>query len=374
MRKWRFLIDDTVGGAEGLALDEAIAASYQRDHGAPVETETLRLYTYHSHAALCGRFQHLEAEIDIEACHRTGTDFNRRPTGGGAIVMGEGQLGVAVCGPAPVQESPKSILLRYSEGIVVGLDSIGIDASFGGKNDLKVDGKKIAGLGLYLDGKGGLLFHSSVLADLDVPFMLEVLDIPAAKLGDAAVGAVEQRVTTVTRETERQWTGKSLREVVADGYAKTMGVALEAAEAPTPAEAERAATLVSEKYGTEEWVYQRTETADAVGTSIVKTPGGLVRFYVALGGDTIKSGLFAGDFNQLPAPLAEFESRLKWSRLDETDLAELAADTMPYGSGLGVPNYDLVALVLDAGARAQAMDVAAPSRGGSCYFPEREAS
>jgi lipoate-protein ligase A len=364
---WRYLMDDSVGGAEGLALDEALAASHTRD-GDPTPI-TLRLYTYRDHVALCGRFQHLEAEIDVNACRQTGTEFNRRPTGGGAIVMGEGQLGVALCAPAPVEQSPKAILLKYSEGIVAGLARIGVEASFGGKNDLKVDGRKIAGLGLFLDGNGGLLFHSSILADLDTRFMLDVLDIPVAKLGDAAVDAVERRVTTVTRETGREWTGKSLRDVIVEGFAEAMGVEM-ADRQPTDLESERAAGLLESKYQTDDWIFQRSPTSDSTGSAMIKTPGGLVRVYLAMSGDTIKSALFAGDFNQLPAALSEFESRLKWSRLDEQALDRLAADAMPDGSGLGVDNADLVKVVLDAGRRAKAVAVAALSRSGSCYFPE----
>jgi lipoate-protein ligase A len=369
MSTWRYLTDDSVGGAEGLSMDEALAASHTRDgEKAPI---TLRLYTYRSHVALCGRFQHLEAEVDVDACRQTGTEFNRRPTGGGAIVMGEGQLGVAVLAPAPVEESPKAILLRYSQGIVAGLAKIGIETAFGGKNDLKVMDRKIAGLGLYLDASGGLLFHSSILADLDIRFMLEVLDIPAAKLGSAAVDAVARRVTTVTGETGQEWTGKALRQVIAEGFAEAVGVELEDGQ-PTEVELSRASDLVTSKYNTDDWVFQRSLTTDSVGTSIIKTPGGVVRAYVALNGDTIKSALFTGDFNQLPEPLAQFESSLKWSRLDEDELARISEQTMSEETGLGVTKEDLVAVVFDAGRRARSMEVAAPSRTGSCYFPERE--
>jgi len=367
MTRWRYLVDDSVGGAEGLAFDESLAASHTR--GADPSQTTLRLYTYRDHVALCGRFQHLEAEVEVDACRETGTEFNRRPTGGGAIVMGEGQLGVAVCAPAPVEQSPKAILLKYSQGIVAGLARIGVEASFGGKNDLKVDGRKIAGLGLFLDGNGGLLFHSSILADLDTRFMLDVLDIPVAKLGDAAVGAVERRVTTLTRKTGQEWTGKSVRDAIAEGFAEAMGVELVDGR-PTDLELERAAGLVESKYQTDDWIFQRSPSSDSTGSAMIKTPGGLVRLYLALSGDTIKSALFAGDFNQHPAALSEFESRLKWSRLDQQALDRLASDAMPDGSGLGVGNDDMVRVVLDAGRRATVVAVAAPSRAGSCYFPD----
>src|ERR1044072_6117258 len=180
---WRFRPHDVVEAAAGLALDEAMRAGYARIAD-PTWAPTLRLYTYRSHCALVGRYQHLEAEVDLDACRRTGTGFSRRPTGGGAIVMVAGQLGVAVATRAPADQNPRELLGRYAEGIVAGLAELGIEATFAGKKDLSVEGRKIAGLGLYLEPGGRLLFHSSVLADLDIGFMLDVLNIPVAKLGD----------------------------------------------------------------------------------------------------------------------------------------------------------------------------------------------
>ena len=369
MTEWRYLSDDGAGAAGGLALDEALMASHAR--AAEPAPPVLRLYTY-DNAALCGRFQHLQAEIDVAACERAGTEYGRRPTGGGAIVMGEGQLGVAVTSRAPADEHPKATLLRFSKGVVAGLAKLGIEAAFGGKNDLKVDGRKIAGLGLYLDGEGGLLFHASVLADLDIPFMLDVLDIPAAKLGDRATEAVESRVTTVTRETGEPWTGPVLRDIIAYGFSEALGVALSPSQ-PTAEEEAICTSLVADRYTSEEWLFARTPHPDATATSILKTPAGLVRLYVALQGDLIKSALFTGDFNDIPDPVVAFENHLKWARLDRDTVEAAARQAFTTGTGLEVDPGLLVETVLSAGERAQTRDtIAAPARQGSCYFPEQE--
>ena len=364
---WRYLTDDDVEAAAGLALDEAMLAGYARGAD-PDWAPTLRLYAYRSHCALVGRYQHLEAEVDLDACRRTGTGWSRRPTGGGAIVMGAGQLGVAVATRAPAEVNPRELLARYAEGIVAGLAELGIEATFAGKNDLSVNGRKIAGLGLYLEPGGGLLFHSSVLADLDIPFMLEVLNIPAAKLGDKAVAAVAERITTVSRETGTTVSGAGIRSVIATGFAKALGVEL-VPGTTTAAEEARAAQLATERYGNEQWCTEHSPQPDATATSVFKTPEGLVRCYLALHGPTIKSALFTGDFNAVPEPLARFEASLRWARLEEATLEKLAASSCPDGTGLGVPPSDLVKAVLAAGERATAP--AAPVRpSGSCYFPE----
>jgi len=370
MTPWRYLVDDGAGAAEGLALDEALMVSHART--AEPAPPVLRLYTYADHAALCGRFQHIEAELDLEACARTGTSYNRRPTGGGAIVMGAGQLGVAVTMRAAADQRPKAMLLRFSEGVVAGLAKLGVGAAFGGKNDLKVDGRKIAGLGLYLDADGGLLFHASVLADLDIPFMLDVLDIPAAKLGDAAAEAVEARVTTVTRELGKPWTGALLRDAVADGFSEALGVELAPSHA-SPAERALAEALVADKYTADEWLFARTPQADATATALLKTPAGLVRLYVALQGDIIKSALFTGDFNDIPDPIVAFEQELKWARHDRATVETAARRAFRSGTGLDVEPAALIETVLSAAGRAQQREsVAAPARDGSCYFPEQE--
>lgn len=368
--RWRLLRHDRVAADEGLALDEELMSGFRR--GTPDRPPTLRLYTYADHAALVGRFQHLEAEIDVEACRRTGTGVNRRPTGGGAIVMGAGQLGVALVTRAPAAQRPKQLLERYATGIQIGLAELGIDANFRGKNDLEVGGRKIAGLGLYLDGHGGFLFHSSVLADLDIELMLEVLRIPAAKLGDKAVAAVSERVTTVTRETGDTWDGAALRAVIATGFAKALEVELEPGEVAA-AEMARAEGLVAGKYRSVAWLSQRTPHPDATGTALLKTPSGLVRLYLALSGGTIKSALFTGDFNELPPALARFEEALRWKALDATEVAR-AGRAAGVDDELGLSTDELVAVVLDAGDRAAGRQMAAPARVGSCYFPEKEAA
>jgi len=367
MSKWRLVSDDQVDAARGLATDEALMAGHAR--GAEQQQPVLRLYTYRDHAALCGRYQHLQSEIDIDACARTGTTFNRRPTGGGAIVMGAGQLGVAVVTRAPAAQHPKSLLEQLSHGIISGLAKVGIEAEFAGKNDLKVDGRKIAGLGLYLDGDGGLLFHSSVLADLDIDFMLEVLDTPASKLGQAGVEAVSQRITTVSRETGEVWNGARLREVVAIGFAESLGVDLVESEL-TDIEQRRADELVDAKFATDEWRFQRSPRSDATASAVLKTPLGQLRLYLSLNGDTIKSALFTGDLNSIPEELAEFEAGLKWTRAAYDELSALARRTLGDGLVVGVSSDEVVDAVLRAADTAGHRTVAAPEREGSCYFPE----
>jgi len=201
---WRFITDDNVSASSGLAADDAIAQRV----GAGASPPTLRLCTYRSHCALVGRFQRLESEIHLDYCRSHDIAVNRRPTGGGAIIMGENQLGVALMIPAGDEDTygrARELMEKFSAGLVWALNQLGVQANFRRKNDIEVNGRKIAGLGIYRAGNGGLLFHASLLVDLDVPLMLRVLNTPFEKISDKEIATVAARTTTVRRERGRKF-------------------------------------------------------------------------------------------------------------------------------------------------------------------------
>jgi lipoate-protein ligase A len=366
----RTLTSDGVAAAAGLAADEALLLRHGRGQAPPADA-TLRLYTYRD-CALVGRYQSLADEIDVDACRALGVEVGRRPTGGGAIVMTPAQLGVAVAARAVAEESPRQALARWARGVIAGLEELGVAARFRDKNDLEVGGRKIAGLGLYLDGAGAVLFHASVLVDLDVARMLRVLRIPGAKLSDKAVARVDERVTTVSRELGRRLLAADVREAFAAGFARGLGARLEPGSLDA-GEARRAGELERERHGAASWIEADSPRRDARGSAVLKTPEGLVRVFAGVHGDTVKSVLFAGDYNALPPELPRLEAALRWCRADEASIAAVAGRALGEGA-LGVPATRIAAAVWEAAGRALELARAShPLRDGSCFFPEEGA-
>lgn len=373
MSVWRLICDDGVGAAAGLAADEALMLHYGRGQQAPCEA-TMRLYTYAAHCALVGRYQSVEDEVDLDACARLGAQVGRRPTGGGAIIMGPGQLGVAIATRAPAGLSPRDLLRRYAGGIITGLAGLGIRAQFAGKNDLQVDGRKIAGLGLYVDPDGALLFHASVLADLDIALMLKLLRIPGAKLAGSGVQRVAERVTTVSRQLGRPLAGADLRAAIRAGFERLLGVRF-AASKLDGAEARRARILQAQRYGAAEWLAGRAGSVGGGrhGTALLRTPGGLLRIYAGVQGGALSSVMITGDFSVMPPQLLALEAGLRWCRADERRIREVVAQQLDDGL-LGCGHAELASAIWEAAQRALARNqAAAPVRArGSCYFPEPE--
>ncbi len=310
MNEWRLITDDGVSASFGLAVDECLAHRV----GTGTSQPTLRLYTYRSHCALVGRFQNIDNEINRAYCEVNGIQLNRRPTGGGAIIMGKDQLGIALCIPGREEDSyrrARELMVHFSAGIISGLEALSIQAAFGGKNDIEIHHRKVAGLGVYRAPEGGLLFHASVLVDLDIAFMLHVLKTPFEKITDKAIATVADRVTTIRRETGSPVTLDDFRAYIVAGYRRAFGVSL-APGGFMPDELEAIDALEQSKYLTPDWVNQTTAIPDTFGSAKVKTPAGLLDVRATLAGNTIKAIFIGGDFFAAEGAVADLEARLRW--------------------------------------------------------------
>ena len=308
--RWRYISDDGVRAAFGLAADEQMTALVGRGESEPL----LRLYSYEDHCALVGRFQDIENEIHLDYCRERGIAVNRRPTGGGAIFMGRNQLGVALCVPGKKEDTygrAREVMGRFSEGIIRGLQSLGVRARFRRKNDIEVEGRKIAGLGIFRDSSGGLLFHSSILVDMDIAMMLKVLNTPFEKISDKEIATVDQRITTVRRESGRSLTFEEVRQAVAEGYRRVFETELIPSRF-TPGELRLIDEKKRQKYESREWIYQTPQVRDAVGMARIKTEKGLLEVRLTLAGRQIKALFIRGDFFASEAAVADVEGHFRW--------------------------------------------------------------
>jgi lipoate-protein ligase A len=316
---WRLITDDGVSASFGLAADEVVAQRVGLGDSQP----TLRLYTYRSHCALVGRFQQIENELHLDYCRSHNIPINRRPTGGGAIMMGADQLGVALTIPGRGGESygqARELMAQFSTGIVRGLASLGVPAEFRRKNDIEVEGRKLVGLGIHRASSGGLLFHASLLVDLDVPLMLQILNTPFEKISDKEIATVAARISTVRRELGERISLEEVRRALAAGYRAAFQVDLIPGDF-TPDERQTIAALEQEKYLSAEWLFQTTEVPDALGTAKVKTPGGLLDVRVTMAGRLLKAVFIGGDFFAAENAIADLETCLRWHAGDSKAVA-----------------------------------------------------
>ncbi|MGC8962033.1 MAG: lipoate--protein ligase family protein, partial [Candidatus Bathyarchaeia archaeon] len=188
--------------ALNMAVDEALLGSVSRGESPNV----LRFYRWRPSAVSIGYFQSLRDEVDLEMCRRLGVDVVRRITGGGAVYHDfDGEVTYSVIAredsgiPRDIPESYRVIC----NGIVEGLRRLGLKAEFKPVNDVVLNGRKVSG-NAQTRRMGCILQHGTVLVDLDLKAMFQVLKVGGAKISDKALSSVEERVTSIRRELGRQ--------------------------------------------------------------------------------------------------------------------------------------------------------------------------
>ena len=306
--QWRYISEDRVSDSFGLAADEAMALRV----GENLSPSVLRLYTYRSSSALVGRFQRIENELNLDFCREQKIFLNRRPTGGGAILMGEDQLGVALMlKDWNEYKAPRELMRHFASALCEGLLIFGIKAQFRGKNDLEVEGRKIGGLGIHSNAAGGYLLHCSLLVDLDVQLMLRALNVPVEKLEARQLKSIEGRITTVRRELKKDTSMNEVRDKIREAFSSYFSVEFEHS-CYSLKESKVIGEMESSRYLKRDWIYQKVDVPDLSGEARQMTPAGLLDVRVTMAGRQIKAVFLGGDFFAEESAVSDIEGSLRW--------------------------------------------------------------
>lgn len=223
MDKCRLLPLTVLDSSANMALDEALLKSV----GEGDSSSALRFYRWDPSAVSIGRFQGLDYEVDLDVASEEGVDVVRRITGGGSVFHDSfGELTYSFVSDRG--SMPDDVLSSFREicgALVEGFGNIGLDASFREVNDVLVDGKKISG-SAQTRKYGAVLQHGTILIDPDVELMFRLLKVPEEKITDKFVSSVYKRVTTINRELGKKPSFEKIRESMAKGFEKQLGLDL----------------------------------------------------------------------------------------------------------------------------------------------------
>jgi len=238
-----------------MAIDEAIMRSLKEGRVPP----TLRLYRWNPSAVSIGTFQGMKEEVDLEYCGKNNIDYIRRITGGGAVYHDfDGEITYSIILPRGHRLAPDDILGSYEvlcSGVVKGLEHLGIDAQFKPINDIVAGGKKVSG-NAQTRRHSCVLQHGTVLLDLDVEVMFSILKVPQEKISDKMIADVKERVTSIRDLLASDVSMDELRDALVAGFSEALKLELVPGNL-TEEETALAASLVQEKYATDEWNLSR---------------------------------------------------------------------------------------------------------------------
>jgi lipoate-protein ligase A len=188
---WRLLVSPPLGGADNMALDEALMGRARRTG----ET-VLRVYSWSTPVLSLGRNQRAAGVYHDGALARAGIEVVRRPTGGRALLHHR-EITYSVTAPTPADASTTTAYARINALLATALNALGVAARIAtpatrasapgphpcfaepAAGELVLGERKLVGSAQWRDG-GALLQHGSILVDDDQCCIPELMRVPAA--------------------------------------------------------------------------------------------------------------------------------------------------------------------------------------------------
>jgi lipoate-protein ligase A len=251
--EWRLLQTGFHSAAENMAIDRAILIAHSKDIVPP----TVRFYGWNPPAISIGYFQNLTDEVDLQACRRYQIDYVRRITGGGAVFHDNEVTYSFVINEHHPQIS-KNILESYGticKAIINGLETMGIKSTYAPINDILVNDKKISG-NAQTRKLNTVLQHGTILTDVDVEKMFQLLKVPNEKIKGKLIANVKERVTSLTHEMNTTFSFEMVSNALKKGFEDTFNVSLIAGDL-TPEEKKYANLYEKTCFATKDWNHQR---------------------------------------------------------------------------------------------------------------------
>ncbi len=197
-------------------------------------------------AVIIGKNQVALREIDSKLASQHETKVVRRMTGGGAVYHDMGNVNFSYI----VNTIDKHISFeRYTEAIIAYLGTLGVEAEFGGRNDILVDGKKISGNAQHIFA-GRVLHHGTLLFDANLAYAGQVLTPDSLKLQSKGVASVKSRIANIREYLEKDIDTPEFIKGLVDYIAETTrGERVE----PNDEQKKEATRLRLSRYSTWEW-------------------------------------------------------------------------------------------------------------------------
>lgn len=147
-------------------------------------------------SVLLGKNQYTFAEINVPEARKRGIQIVRRKSGGGTVYGDLENCQYTFISRQEKGQGLKESFEIFAEPVVEGLRSLGLDASFTGRNDILIEGKKISGNAQYRF-KDRVVHHGTLLFDSDFDSMNAVLNSRKIKLKSKGVKSIASRVCMI---------------------------------------------------------------------------------------------------------------------------------------------------------------------------------
>ncbi len=326
------------------AVNQAIS-EFLEQH--PKLNDTL-FYFFHPQTpiVICGVNQNVYAEVNLEYLKKHNIRLARRGAGGGAVYVDPGNL--TYCFIDTDNGTNYQNFQLYAQPALKVLHKLGVDAIFGGRNDLTVNGKKFSGMSSLKIGSrfscGGTL-----MIDVDLDAASKVLHPTKAKLASKGVKSVHSRVTNIRQYFKPEYkdiTFDEIQDMMLKEVFKTDSLADIPTYKLTDQDFKDLNAIDQEKYGSKEWIYGPSEDDQTYHDQHFEGIGTVGIGFSVQNGFLVHPKIY-GDFSLMSGNLGEIEDNLKGVPMNYDSLKE-ALHNSHLEKNIGKVSADAIAkMILD---------------------------
>jgi lipoate-protein ligase A len=140
---------------------------------------SFRTWTAEGHTVVVGRAARIDDQVETDFCARNGIPIVRRPSGGGAVVIGRGTLQYSFALPYALAEELKSIgrSKSFCNELLRAALPRGHELTADVSGDLVLGDRKVAGVALKRR-REAMLLHGTILTDADLELIARAVKHP----------------------------------------------------------------------------------------------------------------------------------------------------------------------------------------------------
>ncbi len=309
----RYLVNDCTDACRNMAFDEFALESL------PLDEPVFYLWR-NAPSVIIGLNQSAYAEVNLPYLKEHGIALARRVTGGGAVYHDLQNLNYTIVGKS---RDLNADYPEYLHMVVDALRQLGVPAELSGRNDIMVDGRKCSGYAKRV-WKDRLMVHGTLMFDVDLETLQEVLSVPGSKMAASGIASVRSKVANL-REYLPQFC-----DVLALKDALNRILAGADTEVPMDASKQEAIDrMANEKFRTWDWIYGKSPEAQFRASQ--KFACGTVEVCWSVHHGLLEDVRFSGDFlGNLPAE--GLAARLNGLRYEQNSISAAL-------NGAGVSDY-----------------------------------
>ena len=247
--------------------------------------DTVFLFWRTTPTLMVGKYQNVLEEINKPYADEHGIHIVRRMSGGGTIYTDLGGWQFSFIQHRGAEEIE---FQQYISPVLDALAELGVTATFNGRNDLTIDGKKFSGNAQYRLGDC-IVHHGSLLFDTNIQQMVESTTVDGYKILSKSIKSVRDRVTNIAEHLpapmdSEQFKECMVRHILGDGTVYKI----------TPEDDARIRQLGDEKFRRWECIYGADPKFNIERTG--RLAGGKMQFKIDVQKGVIRHAAVYGDF------------------------------------------------------------------------------